>query len=101
MSQKPWVGRRKTIEPDRQAPRYIITEPGVGYFVGLRAPSVANGLTAKSSNCWTGGGTRTTLTFLRKWWIYPLIAVLAMAVVLTVLRQGNAQTTHENLHDFA
>jgi len=54
MSQKPWVGRRKTIEPDRQAPRYIITEPGVGYFVGLRAPSVANGLTAKSSNCWTG-----------------------------------------------
>jgi len=73
----------------------------VGYFVGLRAPWVANGLTATSSNCWTGRGTRTTLTFLRKWWIYPLIAVLAVAVVFTVFRQGHAQTTLEDFKEFA
>ena len=41
------------------------------------------------------------MTFLRKWWIYPLIAVLAMAVVLTVFRQGHAQTTLEDFKEFA
>jgi len=41
------------------------------------------------------------LTFLRKWWIYPLIAVLAMAVVFTVFRQGHTETSLEDFKDFA
>ena len=38
---------------------------------------------------------------LRKFWFYPLIALLAIAVVLTIFGQGHAETTLEDFKAFA
>ena len=41
------------------------------------------------------------MKFLRKWWIYPLVGILAVAIVFTVFQRGHAETTLEDFKEFA